>query len=87
VQIHQTQVRLTTVAAWVVWALGLVGVGLGFFFGAGIGNLGIAVCLVGTGLATYAFFSDLERREKRAFELGREIERASANQDDVRRLR
>jgi hypothetical protein len=85
---HQQQVRLSTVVAWVVWAVGLVGVALGLVFGPDVGHLGMVTCLAGNTLMAYTFFRDLEYREKKAFELGRDHERAlMMDQSDIRHLR
>lgn len=84
-QTQQKEVRLSTVAAWAVWALGLIGVGLGLVFGPNVGHIGIALCLLGTTMTSWTFFRDLEHREHRAFELGCDHEKALMK--DVRQLR
>lgn len=83
----QREVRLSTVTAWVVWVLGMCGVGLGLKYGPNVGHVGIALCIAGNMAAAWTFFRDLERREKRAFELGREHERVSHEKEEVRRIR
>lgn len=73
---HQKEVRLCTVAAWLIWSLGLVGIGLGVWFGPAIGHIGVAFCILGQTVVVWNLIHGLEERERRAFEIGRDWERA-----------
>lgn len=74
---HEKEVRLCTVGAWLIWSLGLVGIGLGFLFGPNVGHIGVAFCLLGQTLVMWNLTQTLQSRERSAFEIGRDWERAA----------
>lgn len=78
---NDREVSLRSVIAYSLWLIGATLATLEMFGQWNAGELGVVAAAIGATLNVRGFFIDLHRRERRAFDFGREYE-----QTRVRRL-
>lgn len=71
---NDRSIAVHAAVAYLLWPLGVILVGLGFLVEYDLGQVGIVLCMVGATLTVRGYFCAMHRRERNAFELGREYE-------------
>ena len=73
---NERSVSVYNAFSYLLWPAGLTLVLVGLFTKWELGQLGIVLCMMGATLTVRSYFCALERRERSAYQLGRESVRS-----------